>query len=252
MAVAFDAVGPSSSGLTWTSNATQSWTHTAGTGGGTVLVYLAMGIDVGGAVGAVGSFSSVTYGGNAMTLLGSVASNNDNQGAIFCYGITGQASGANTVAIGTYTPPSGSGFASGIGVSVSFTGGIQFGTAVTAYGDAASGSVAITTADTTGLCVAGVCDGSGGEAPTAGTQRWLEDLNPNSAGGNTIGITLASNGGTTTLSWTQTTDQYGVVGVEVQAGAGITAGPPLGLQSLARPPVVVPVISGWRNAGHSR
>ena len=34
--------------------------------------------------------------------------------------------------------------------------------------------------------------------------------------------------------------------------ASIAAGPPLGLQALVQPPVIVPSVSGWRNAAHSR
>ena len=127
MAVAFDAVGPTAGFQVSTVATAWSWTHTAGAGGGTVLVFLTVGC-AGGSAGQIGSFASVTYGGNAMTLLSSVASNSSTFGGIFVYGITGQAAGANTVAIGAYTVASGSTFAQTIGVSLSFTGGSTFGT----------------------------------------------------------------------------------------------------------------------------
>ena len=109
-AVAFDAVGPSAACQLFATTASGSWTHTAGTGGDTVLVFLTVGL-TGASAGALGSFASVTYDGNPMTLLSSVASNGSTWGGIFLYGITSQYhAGARTVAVGTYTPAAGSTF----------------------------------------------------------------------------------------------------------------------------------------------
>src|SRR5215469_8019274 len=100
MAVAFDAVGSSTGHSTTT--ASISWTHTAGTGGGTVLVGIAWG-----ATSFPPTVSSITYGGHAMTQLGTQSSGGSNSnGGVLLYGLTGQANGANTVSITFSAAPS--------------------------------------------------------------------------------------------------------------------------------------------------
>lgn len=224
MAVAFDAVGPSSSGQTSTSSANISWSHTSGTGAGTVLVFLAVGIAAPPG-NALGSFTSVTYNGNAMTLLGSVAADNSDGGGIFCYGITGQSSGGSvTVATTGYTLPSGATFISIVGVSLSFTGGASFGTAATAFGSSASASVSVSTSDTAGLVAGGVASGTAGTSSlTSGTQRWDEGLASTSGAGNTIGGTAAANGGSVAITASIPNDFWGIIAVEVKAPAASAA-----------------------------
>lgn len=217
MAVAFDAVGPSSTGQVSTSTAI-TWTHTAGAGGTVAVVYLMVGLS--GTGGVLGTFSGVTYGGVAMTALGSIPSGGSGSlfGGIFGYKITGASSGANTVAA-TYS--SATNLAEIIGVSVSFTGAASLGTpaVLASSGSVTTGTCAVASTTAGGMCVAGVCTGSGGEAltgPTGVTQRWLNDYATSSGAGNVIGGTVASPGGTATFAWTQTSDTYGVIGVEVQ------------------------------------
>ena len=242
MAVAFDAVGPTSAGQVSTVTTAFTWTHTAGTGGSVVVVFLTAGLLGGGSAGALGSYASVTYGGNAMTLLSSAAGNNSTFGGILMYGITGQANGANTVSVGTYTPPSGATFSQTIGVSLSFTGATRFGTAATpVVGSAATGSIGITGTTAGGVCVAGACDGSGVESVSAGTQRFLKDQNSSSMG-NTVGATLASPGGTGTISFAWANDLYAILGVEVSAAAAGTVTPPSWVQRVAVVPFRADVI----------
>ena len=213
MAVAFDALGPSSSGQQ-SATTSISWTHTAGGSGSVVLVWLAAGLTSG---TTFGSFSGVTYGGAAMTLLKSQESGGSGGGAggIYCYGITAAVGGANTVSA-TYS--SATGLQQIIGFSASFTGAGSFnttgiGTAFNSF--ATSGSVSATGTTSGGLVCAAVSDGSGAEAWTAGTQQWKLDVNTTSGAGNATGATLASTGGTATLTWTQTGDAYAAIAVEV-------------------------------------
>ena len=222
MAVAFDAVGPSAACQLISVVGGGSWTHTAGAGGGTVVVFLTVGL-TGAPAGSIGSFASVTYNSNAMTLLSSVSSDNSTWGGIFCYGITGQASGGHTVAVGTYTPPSGATFAQILGVSLSFTSGASFKTSPTpVFGSAATGSLSFLSTVIGGMCVAGACDGTGAEAVTAGTQRFKLDQSGSNTG-NTVGATIASNGATTTTTFTWTSDFFGIVGVEILPVGGAPA-----------------------------
>jgi len=217
VAVAFDALGPSSAGQQ-SATTSISWTHTAGGGGNIVLVWLNAGLTAG---TAFGSFTSVTYGGSAMTLLKSQESGGTgaNDGGIYCYGITGATGGANTVSA-TYS--SSTGLQQIIGFSVSFTGGSAFATSTIGTSSNAfttSGSVSATATTSGGLVCAGVGDGSGGETLTAGTQQWKLDVNGTSGAGNTLGATSASSGGTVTFTWTQTGDAYGAIAVEVLPAA---------------------------------
>ena len=80
----------------------------------------------------------------------------------------------------------------------------------------------------------------------------------NATGSNTCVATVSSTPSLAT--WTEqvkinatagAVNSYAGVWTAVLA-APVTSGPPLGLQPLVQVPAVVPVISGWRNAAHSR
>ena len=86
-------------------------------------------------------------------------------------------------------------------------------------GSAATGSLAFPATSTAGMCVAGACDGTGAEAVTAGTQRFKEDYGSSNTG-NTVGATLPSPGGTGTITFTWTSDYFGIVGVEIKSPGG--------------------------------
>ena len=94
-------------------------------------------------------------------------------------------------------------------------------------------------------------DGSCGIAITAGSSQWIDTASSASnAAGYSAGATIAATGSNVTVSWTQTSDYFVAIGVEVQI--------PSALATLVDAPVPVnmPVIAtgraGWRNAGHSR
>jgi hypothetical protein len=237
--VAIGSVGPSSSGKVATTAAT-SWTH-PGTDTA-VLVWLVVGTN--GSAWAAYSYSGVTCDGNAMTLLGSVESGptTATAGGIFCYGITGQTAGTHAIAATLSITPS----VSQIGFSEGFTGAGSFGTAVTGHNptssNVASSSIAVTGTTSGGLVAAGICTGSGGEAWTAGTQRFKLDDNGSSAAGNTSGATSPSTGGTVTPAWTMTSDWYGGIAVEVKAATVVDLPPAIRPYGTARgrQPVIRP------------
>ena len=235
MAVTFDAVGPSSA-MASSATASISWTHTPVGTPTEVVVYLSVST----AAAFTMSFTTVTYGGNAMTLAKSQEAGGSGFGfgGNFCYKLASPPSGAQTVAATCSVTPTDHLY----GVSVSVTGGGGgFGTAVSGFGGPAvtTGSIAVTGTTTGGLCIAGACDGSGVESPTAGTQRWLLDLFGPTAASNNIGLSLASAGGgaSTTLSWTQASDAYGVIGIEILPAGGAPAPAP--------PPYVRQLPPGW-------
>ena len=239
MSTLFDAIGPSSAGQVSTSAATgQTWTHTAGAGGGTVLVFLSIGI-ASGPFGSTGTLSGVTYGGHAMTQLAVVNADgaSGNGGALWVFGITGQAAGANTVLVGTFTPPSGGTFVSFIGYSASFTGGGSFGTPVTNSGSGTGDSVAVSTAGSGSLVAGSFSSGTGSQAITAGTQRWLVNQYGTTAVGATCGATAPGTGSSVTISATWSSDWYAGFGVEVLPASGatpVTQAPSTALQAVKR------------------
>lgn len=224
MAVAFDAVGPSSSG---TGNATAgatgtqtvTWTHTAGSGANR---YVVVGVSNGETGNAGTDTYTVTYGGTAMTLIGSVLSNNTQFGAARLYGLANPATGASTVSVqvaGTGTKTINCG-------SISFTGVDQttpVGTGVTAFGSSGTPSVAVTGTSAANMVVDVLTMGSGSSTSNK-TLRWSRNGNGNSAGGNGAQSTAASTAGTVTMSYNSGVDAWGVVAVEVKA-APVTPDP---------------------------
>ena len=211
MAVAFDAVGSSTGFSTTTPSTTPflTWTHTAGTGGGTVIVGFTWG-----STGAAPTISQATYGGNAMTLLGSIQTNNAaGNGTVFLYGITGQASGANTVLIKTTANPTDE----AIGNSISFTGATAFGAAVTNSGNSASATVTVGGTTSGNMAVSVEAHGTNAAVTyTSGTKQFDDEVSAASGASNLSGATIAA-GGSVTLTDTITSDAWGAVGVEVRA-----------------------------------
>jgi hypothetical protein len=128
VSVAYDATGAGNSSLSTT---LLTWTHNASGSDRAVLVAIE---DVAGAV------SSITYGGVSMSLLASQNGNNQSGSTLYVYGLTGPATGSQTVSV-ICTSASGI-----VGNSVSFTGVGSFGTAVKAFGTTASLSMSATAA----------------------------------------------------------------------------------------------------------
>src|SRR5690348_14565737 len=91
MSVAFDAVGPSSSGQSYLAVASTSWTHTpVGTPTAVAIGECAFALPAGG--------STATYGGTSMTAAGISPQSGNND---FCriWGLANPTSGAQTVAL---------------------------------------------------------------------------------------------------------------------------------------------------------
>ncbi len=207
MAVAFDAVGPSSAG-TAASGTSLSWSHTC-TGSNLVLV---VGVAIG-IIGDSGKSASATYNGVAMTSAGVVHSGAGTDGFVQMFYLAGPATGANTVAI-TIT----GGSVDITGGSVSFTGAHQTTPLIniaTNTGVGTTASVSVTNASGN-MVVDALCDGAGVNAGSGTTERWHKDSNSNSAAGN-AGQSTSSSTGTVNMTYDLNSDSWGIIGASVQA-----------------------------------
>ena len=189
--VAFDAVGPSSSG-THSATTPLTWTHTPV---GTPTAIL---IGVTTFTGATNKVTSVTYGGNACSLIGfSESGGTAAAGGIALYGLLAPPSGAQTISV-AFT-----GAASTTGGSISFTGPVSgFGTPLitnSVSSTSVSGSVGGTASG--GMIGAVACQGSG-TAGFAGsnsiTVRYAVNVSASTAADNSVGGTVPSAGGSQT------------------------------------------------------
>jgi hypothetical protein len=219
VAVAFDAVGPSSAGASATGAASLTWSHT---NGGTANAIVA-----GGAVGkgADGGLTiTATYAGTTMTPGTIRHSGGATAGFLRVFTLLNPTTGANNCVVTLNTST-----ADLIGGSVSMTGAGSF---VAEYA-ADSGGVNQTTATATsagsssgGLICAFVCTGSGVTSATApSTSRYIKNLNFSSAAGNAAGATSPSTGSNVTTAWTISSDFWAVIGVETLQAAAAAALP---------------------------
>jgi len=242
MAVAFDAVGPSSSGSSWASGTAHTWTHVCGASANALVLFIS--ID-GEAVGAI--TYTVTYNGAAMTKVIEVASGGSGKtaGVIALFTLLNPATGSNTVSVTTGTNQNQH------AGSISFTGASSFSTATTAATTSgASQSVTVSSTTTGGMVTAGVTDGNDSIAFTTGTSRFVTSQ----AGGNAAvqcgGATIASTGAGTTINWTQNSDWWAAIAVEVKPPA--TAGTITQSDIPESIPVIITGLFGRRMAAHSR
>lgn len=222
MAVTFDAVGPSSSGKTGTTSP-QTWTHTCGASATELLVGVA--VD---SAGDSGLTAAVTYNSVSMTSV-----------LRWQTGGAGQVSGFGQV-FRMLNPPTGSAFTVSVAVtgtgtfdqisggSVSFAGSGTISSAVhsdSAAASVTSASLAVPTTSASNMAAAFLANGSGNTASTAGTSRFIVPGSGGLAGGATYaaGATIAGTGSNVTISWSQDSDWYAAVGVEVQVFTGANA-----------------------------
>lgn len=212
MAVTFDAVGPSAAGQSTNTAGTITWTHTVGAGSNQAVL---VGVALGASTTAQDALTcSVTFGGTAMTSLGKIHANNSTFGYAQLFGLTGVAAGAATVTVtATGTPDA------LIGGSVSYLNVGSFGTAVTSANQATLATVSVTGTSANNMVsgvIAGGHDFTG--TPTAGTQRWENNVDTATGASNGLGIDSVSAVGTVTLSENMSaSDYYGCVAVEVKA-----------------------------------
>ena len=230
MAVAFDAVGPSSAGQSVAGTTTgTSWSHTC-TGSNLVLIVQVAGGNTTN-LNVTGVTFAATYNGVSMTQIGAI-SNTGGTGVVVQFGLIAPATGANTVAVTVASTPTG-----GIDLecgSTSFTGADQvtgWGTPVTASsgGSASLISASISTTHAGGMCTGAICGGNSiASATSPSVSRWIDNQNSNSGGGEGAGATSASTGSAVTMAWAWSsgTHVWAFSGVEVLAAAGAAVAVP--------------------------
>lgn len=227
MAVAFDAVGPSSAGASSTGSVTLSWTHTNVAAGVALFVAVAVGIpdDTGVSV----SVKLDPVGENtSFTSLGAIVHPFDLTGGfIGLFGLPDVSSGAHTI---TATAAGGTPNAME-GGSLSYTGAdttsLPFSAQQSAVGNTASPSLAFT-ASTAGNMVAGaVASGVSITGITTGTSRWIKNVNTATGAGNEAGADTPGTGGSVVLTWASNNDIWAVAAVQVLAAVVPLEGGPM-------------------------
>jgi len=219
MAVAFDAVGPSSAGTSSTTTAALTWTHVCGASATLLLVGVAMGNDSG---SDASTLLSATYNGVAMTSLGKVHSNNQTAGYVELFGLLNPATGSHTVSVAMTGGFSGTDTRSAGSVSYTGTSTSSLPTATTAYGSGATPSVTVSSA--TGNMVASAQCCGAGFTGASDTLRYRKNSNTNSAAGN-VQFNDAAGSSSVTITGTEPGDWWGIVGVNIAAaGVGGTPG----------------------------
>lgn len=208
MAVAFDAVGPSSSGAGVGSGTGLTWTHTA-TGSNLYVI-------VGVAVGTTGSdaalTASATYAGAAMTPLAKVHSANLAGGYAQLFGLAAPPSGAQTATVSL------SAAATIVAGSISLTGvdpNTPVGTPGRAYGRSSS-AMLVLPGTISGNRVVDIFAGGSATTSTNGVLRWSRAVNGTNAGNAAQG-SRGSSGGDITVTYALPTDEWALIAVEVLA-----------------------------------
>lgn len=178
--------------------------------------------------GAVAITSGPTYGGVAMTAIGSLVTWDSGQALTRWYYLDSPATGSNNFSV---TATGSGGFAL-IGGGISFTG------AATGIGTATSGAAgaANTTATAGNITTAtgnyivaggGWGSGTGGTAGSGFTRTWLKNGSGITGGDNGLAEYKSSVGGATTPTFTWTgSDVWGIQAVEILAAANSNTDPP--------------------------
>lgn len=209
MAVAFDAVGPSSSGTTGASSPL-TWTHVCGAS----ATHLLVGATWDGSPDGSGTLSA-SYNGVAMTSLGVWHTGSGTAGFLQVWFMANPPSGSHTVSITAGGSPLGIN-----GGSVSFTGSGGLSAVQTFVPSGNSTNPSLTfTGSIAGNMVAAFVGGGSPQTPSGSfTSRYNENTGSGQQGaGYTACSTIASPGGSTTASWTAASDFYAIAAVEVQA-----------------------------------
>lgn len=218
MALAIDSI--EASGLAHSSAGATTLTYAFTNTAGTVLYVRAVATSSGGVV----SITGVTYNGIALTPIASTALSFDGgQTKIQIFRIlaaAGTITGTHNVVItGTLA---GSGANNVLGSAISFTGNDPTTPDLNgATGTAGTGShatVAVTGTTAGNIILDGIATGSGVTSSDKTIDAKL-NVNTNTAGNNTAGSTAAA-GGSITMGYTVTSDQWGIVGLEIAAAAG--------------------------------
>jgi hypothetical protein len=222
MVLAFDAA---SSGNVNADSATSVCTvsHTC-SGSNRVLIVDA----IIGSPASIGVNTTATYNGVAMTSLGKIGSNGTTAGHVEKFVLINPDSGTNNIVV-TRTGGSTDAFTIIVG-GKSYNGASQTladytGTDVTAAGASSPATVDTGTTAATSIVDDAVCCGAIiGTIGAGQTERWIQNVNGGSGGGNARGSTEPGTGGAVTMSHT-VTDWWGIVAVEVKAAADATPPP---------------------------
>jgi Bacterial Ig domain len=211
-AVSVDRVGPGSTGTSCTNCAALSWSHTVATSDPNRILTVTV---------AIGSSQdsrtvAVRYAGVLMTSAGKVHSNNQTAGFVELFYLTGPAAGTNTVAVAV----SGGTVESIEAGSVSFAGVNQttpIRNVKTAFGTGSSPSV--TVASTAGDMVVAALVNGASIAGSGQTLNWIRNVNSSTAGGNGA-QSSAPGAASVNMTYSVTSDWWGLVGMDVVAATG--------------------------------
>lgn len=224
--VAFDAVGPSSAGVSVQTGAV-TWSHVNSEAANAIVVGITY------ITGSSPPATAVTYGAASLARLGTVPSDNQTSGGIDFWGAIGSLpTGSNTVSI---TNPGTDGTNHVTGGSMSFTSAsaLKFGSAFTAFasGSSVSASVTGTTANNQ---IAAACSYGGNAlgqivATSPGTLQWFVAGDGNSGADNSAGQSCVAPDGTQSVGFSVSggNDWWGLVAVEVQVSTGAPSTPPI-------------------------
>jgi hypothetical protein len=219
--IAFDAVGTGANA----SGASITWSHTAASG-----AYVIAAIEV-----AVGTPTSVTYGGVAMTLLKTqTANNNSSNGALWVYGLASPPTGVQSVIASL---PAGN---AASGNSVSYLGVASVGTIPTpVFGNGTSPSEGPITCPANGMIVQAFGNNgtsTGFSSPTGGTNRFIGTES-------SAKTSISDSSATTTFGITEgNLSSYAGIAIPLVPNAATRAGliyvfelltPPTGLQTIS-------------------
>jgi len=251
MALAYDAVGPSGGGGTFT-NATNviSWTHTVGAGVTNGIIIIAAQCDVAGS----GFTMSATCTSGSVASLGLISASGQTSSPTVSFVqmwiVTGVSTGANTVQVTASTQPTDLG-----GGSVSFSGYSSDGTLATASSTSTTANATVSSTTNANGNTVIAATGAGLTITAASSPSVSRVLNNGAGGGgddmgNIAIATWPSTGSALTTNWAQAAS-CGVLAIELQ-GAGVSVGPALNQGLLPNFPAVITSGAGWRGAGHSR
>lgn len=220
MAVAFDAVGPSSTPATssFTSGSpAYTWSHNPAAG---AALLVAVGVDH---AENSASVTGVTFGGTAMTLIAKVNQGGLGDGEGYLYGLANVPGGSATVTVSV------SGTSDIIaGGSVSYTGAgttfaTAFGTPVsTQGGTGTTATESLTSTSTSSKVVGASYTGDPSTTSTAGTQRFASGGTSAGNIGQCSVSDLTGTASSQTVTWTMSNATWCMIMVEVLPGTPLT------------------------------
>jgi predicted outer membrane repeat protein len=223
MAVTFDTFATSASNA---STSPLAWAQTCGASADWILAAFAL--DGGSGITPANNPLTATYNSVSMASKLNWQSGGSGQtaGYLAVLALQNPLTGSSANVSGSFTA---TGVDAAIAGSASVvSGGGTLGTPVhsdSAGSAVASGSITVTGSTSGSLVAVFVTNGSGGTSFTTGTSRFTN--NHATGGGGAISsncATIAGTGGSVTVNWTQNSDFYAAIAIEVLPGA---SGPPL-------------------------